>query len=318
MGALVLLAHVVVLLLPTKSGLIFSVSVDKHRRLASLGSPKLVLVGGSNVALGVDSELLERLAAVPVVNLGLNGGLGLRFMCEEVWPSLGGGDVVMLSPEYEHWRGTLLDGDLNLLWALRARPAGLRQLTSARQAAVLVRNTPEFMQGKVMEFISARPDPVYNRWSFTARGDFAGHLAQGPKRPMLGLARMRREPLNPEAGRIVAVLVQRAAARGAAVVYSFPPLARSAYRLSDNQAAVEDVHERVREVRGLLVAGTPAGQVYADELFFDSVYHLGQEGRQQRTRRMAAELDLIRRRTADLARAGSGQASAAAALSREP
>src|SRR5690606_31597265 len=45
----------------------------KRQRLASLPGPKVVMIGGSNLAFGVDSPLVEQITGCPVANMGMNG-----------------------------------------------------------------------------------------------------------------------------------------------------------------------------------------------------------------------------------------------------
>lgn len=52
---------------------------DKVRRLEEIEEPKVVLVGNSNVAFGIDSEKIEKAFDIPVVNLELHGDLGNAF-----------------------------------------------------------------------------------------------------------------------------------------------------------------------------------------------------------------------------------------------
>ena len=76
---------------------------DKHHRLSTVESPRIILVGGSNLAFSVDSEKIEKHFERPVVNMGLHAGLGLKFMLNEIQPALNGGDIVIIFPEYEHF-----------------------------------------------------------------------------------------------------------------------------------------------------------------------------------------------------------------------
>ena len=50
--------------------------IDKVQRLESIHEPKIVLIGDSNLAFGIDSEKIEEAFDMPVVNMGLHGGLG--------------------------------------------------------------------------------------------------------------------------------------------------------------------------------------------------------------------------------------------------
>ena len=44
---------------------------DKYERLTSLEEPKIVIIGGSSAAFGLDSAVIEEHTGMPVVNFGL-------------------------------------------------------------------------------------------------------------------------------------------------------------------------------------------------------------------------------------------------------
>lgn len=54
--------------------------IDKVERLESIQEPKIVLIGDSNLAFGIDSERIEEAFGMPVVNMGLHGGWEVRSM----------------------------------------------------------------------------------------------------------------------------------------------------------------------------------------------------------------------------------------------
>ena len=71
--------------------------MDKVDRLCSITEPKIILVGNSNVSFGIDSALLEDAMGMPVVNLGLQGGLGNAFHEEIAKLNIQPGDIVVVS-----------------------------------------------------------------------------------------------------------------------------------------------------------------------------------------------------------------------------
>ena len=110
---------------------------DKIHRLRSLPSPKLVLVGGSNVAFGMDTPRLERELRLAAVNMGLHAGLGVGLPLRMVEPHLGRGDVVVVSFEYESLSGlTVRQGSQALHLIEHYRPA-IRYLPPVKAKAVL-------------------------------------------------------------------------------------------------------------------------------------------------------------------------------------
>jgi len=70
--------------------------IEKMDRLESITEPKLILVGNSNVAFGIDSSILEESLGMPVVNLGLHGALGNMFHYNMAKENIRQGDIVVL------------------------------------------------------------------------------------------------------------------------------------------------------------------------------------------------------------------------------
>lgn len=70
--------------------------IDKMKRLESIKEPKIVLVGNSNLVFGMQSDLLEKEIGMPVVNLGLHGGLGNAFHERMALFNLNRGDVIVI------------------------------------------------------------------------------------------------------------------------------------------------------------------------------------------------------------------------------
>ena len=99
---------------------------DKCALLEQSPAPRIVLVGGSSLAFGVDSALLEQeFPGYTVVNFGLYAALGTQLMLELSDGQFREGDIVILSPEQQAqtlscyfnaeaaWQA--LDGDFALL-----------------------------------------------------------------------------------------------------------------------------------------------------------------------------------------------------------
>ena len=87
----------------------------KRDRLRSVPGKRIVLVGGSNVAFGIDSLQIEKAIGRPVVNMGLHAGLGLCYNLASVRPLLHEGDSVFILAEYSNFRGEACYGGLETL-----------------------------------------------------------------------------------------------------------------------------------------------------------------------------------------------------------
>lgn len=70
--------------------------IDKVQRLKTINVPKIILTGNSNLSFGMNSQKLQEAIKMPVVNLGLHGGLGNVFSEEAAKLNVNEGDIVIL------------------------------------------------------------------------------------------------------------------------------------------------------------------------------------------------------------------------------
>ena len=122
----------------------------KKNLLVSLPSPKIIIVGGSNVAFGIDSEHLKAGTGYQTVNMGLQAGLGLHFMMEDVLPHLRKGDVVIISPEYEQF-GNIYEGGVQNALLYATDPTSVLSMSSVDQIATLIAQTFTIIQVEIKE-----------------------------------------------------------------------------------------------------------------------------------------------------------------------
>ena len=70
--------------------------IDKVARLKNINGPKIILVGNSNLAFGINSPMIERAFGMPIVNLGLHGGLGNAFHEYIAKLNIHSGDIIIV------------------------------------------------------------------------------------------------------------------------------------------------------------------------------------------------------------------------------
>ena len=73
---------------------------DQYRILKNTNDPKIVVVGGSSLAFGLNQQMIEEATGYEVVNLGLHAGLGLWFPTEMAKTNINEGDIVLVGYEY--------------------------------------------------------------------------------------------------------------------------------------------------------------------------------------------------------------------------
>lgn len=286
---------------PTSHPDYLDASIDKQALLEGPGTDRVLFAGGSNVAFGVDSFGVEKLAGRYTINLGLHANLGLRYMLQEVLSGARKGDLVVLVPEYEHFFGDVANGDVTGLQLLQDNPSALRFFESFGQALNLARNIGSYnlekmrnllALGRLVSTIRHRgatkqvensfATGVYARSSFNERGDMVRHLDQPPPSTWLEPVLRINDPVNTAVFDEVEKTSKRLNSKGASLCVVFPAVPKRWWAMNGDRA--DSVASRLKD----LAANTPESSVYGDSSFFDTYYHLNRRGREIRTEQLGA------------------------------
>jgi len=262
--------------------------IDKHERADQIGSPKIVIAGGSNIAFNIDSERVQDELKMPVVNLGLNVGLGLNFILEELKDISSENDVVFLFMTYFE--------DLDGLYALRkhtiehySQARIYHQFSLNQEMVIHTRNTRNNLRNKIVSTIlgsNRQNEPefmgdesIYKRNNFNEFGDFEGHHELEPASDLDQRFEFQYqfwkgiEPLNSFSA--------WADENDITVYYVFP-----AYPITEfqkNKSVIKKYEHDLRQHLQMEILGNPETFLFEEEYFYDTVYHLTWEGREIRT-----------------------------------
>ena len=145
---------------------------EKFDRLNSLEGEKIVVVGCSSVAFGLDSALMEEYVEKPVVNFGLYAAIGTKAMLDLSRSAIGAGDIIILAPELDPQTLSLYFSSEQTLNAMDGRYDMAYYIETDNKLAMLGglwRHTEE----KIRYLINGTPkaEGVYNSRSFNEYGD---------------------------------------------------------------------------------------------------------------------------------------------------
>lgn len=290
-------------------------SALKGARLETLPGSRIVLIGGSNLAFGINSPLIESLTGCQVANMGMNGYLGVRFMLAEAAAGLREGDVAVIALEYDNFVKPVEGTSTDLLMVAKYSPRVLRHMTIpqilgaasrvpyvvnrkvdrlAEEAvqgtfdALFARNTSPAEVGGANDDVSI--EAIESFAGFTESGDLISHLGVHwpyKREPGLDLTTL---PLEPELLPLVREFSMRQKGQGVDVIFSYTPLIRYFYDQHRDAIAGFDAAVRRELAEVAQTPSPPEAFVYGTEMFFDTVYHLNREGRDQRSRRLAQDI----------------------------
>jgi len=264
----------------------------KHQRLMGPGQKRIILIGGSSVAFGIDSERLERAMHRETLNAGLHAGLGLRLVLNEITDGARSGDLIVLVPEYEHFYGETLNGQITAGELIQRDWSAIRYFSNLGQWRNVLKAIPVLTSTNLFAWIDlsktilfgrdrSAPDrtSVYAGDSFDVHGDMVAHLnrLRKPHSVAAGFQPIDGE-FNPATIDAIVQCGAELRVRGASLVIVYPATALGYWTIN---------HEKARRVANRLplgwTRGGPEEWVFPDELFYDTPYHLTRAGREKRT-----------------------------------
>ncbi len=257
---------------------------DKYRLLYSRKSPKIILVGGSNGAFSINSEKIESYFNVPVVNMALHAGVGLRFMINEIKPALGNGDIVIISPEYSHLNGDLEGSPEALGDVIKFCPECISGLNTPSDIFIATKGILQLSESDILRFVKDSGNEVngiLDRQNFNQWGDFIGHLDQPDKRnPNDFFPEIKVLPDNPSI-RFLNSFYQSRQPANAQIFFMFPAIPLDDYLAQEENFIT--VYNVLSDELQIPILGTPKDFTFPDEYFYDTGYHMNGIGREKRT-----------------------------------
>lgn len=257
--------------------------VAKERMLREVPPPRIIFVGGSNLAFGLDSGIIADSLGLNVVNYGLHGGLGLKYMIDDVARNLQRGDIVVVAPEYEHFYNAMYGGDAELSSALvysgwkNAGTLNVPQLLNA------LSGLPLYVRANLHTPVGERE---YSARNFNAFGDETVHWS-------LPSEVVTPSPIEGEFDAAFTAYFARKIEemrREHEVVVLPPVLMSSAYDL--NERKIGAVAEALEE-RGTPFQMSTRSGVLPDSCAYDTQYHMNRTGAERNTYRLLQSLDTL-------------------------
>lgn len=277
----------------------YAVLSRMHERLESVDGPKIVVVGGSNVAFGLDGALLERLLEeqgydYTVCPFGLYAAVGTSAMLDLSLDDLGEGDVVVLA--MEPTSGTLSGYfGASAFWkCAEEAPELLLELDRSRQAAMFGNYVPYLQERLEIRKTGILPQGqgVYAAASFDDRCDMRYDRA-GNAMPLgwdtAAAVDLGNIQIAPDFACQVAEYCAAAQRKGAQVVLSFSPVNRSA--LTDGSGeAVAAFFDQCNRSFSCPIISDPNNYILESPWFYDNNFHLNTPGAEVRTVLLARDL----------------------------
>lgn len=252
------------------------------QRLDTLSSPRLLLLGGSNVAFGLDSRTIGDSLKLNVQNVALHAGNGLRFTLEETLNRTKIGDIIVIMPEYQQFFGEY-NGDSNTLpTTVYYSGEDAWKSLAPQQYLTVIAGLPYQIKSN---FLSRRKGKFeeweYASYNFNEFGDEEAHWKFLSPKPNDNTPKITNS-LKTEDIEDFIKLKKRIDDKGATVLLFWPINSQTGYEI--NKEKIKELQTEF-ENEGIFFYNSPEYFIEPDSLQFDGGYHMNGLGVKESTRR---------------------------------
>lgn len=275
---------------------------EKYRLLNETDEPKVVVVGGSSVAFGLDSALMSRHLGMEVVNFGLYANLGTKLMMDLSRANINEGDIVVLAPELNDQTLSLYFNAESALQAADGNIGMLKNIDTDNYGAMLgalwkfVADKAEYIR----EGRAPVTDGAYSKECFNEYGD---NIYDRPynvtsytaKTITLDYSYDKSDGIQTEYEDFVDYVREYSSfckRRGASVYFSFAPMNEIALTDYNTKENIYAFYENLSEALGkdCTLISNINDYIMDEGYFFDSEFHLNNSGVTVRTVRLTDDI----------------------------
>lgn len=252
----------------------------KVERLENTEGKRIIIIGGSSVAFGINSALIEQYTqGYSVVNFGMYASLGTKVMLDIAEKNIRRGDIIILSPEQNEQTLSLYFGT-ETFWQCADGALSLYGYLKSSEKERALGGFAQFAVDKFRynsEGTILQPSDIYRRDSFNEYGDikpglrannimFGGWDANTP-------VSLSPTVFSEEFTDYVNSFNEKVTSSGATLYYRFCPMNKSAV-IGD----IEDCYNALDSVLDCRIIGNPEESIMDREWFYDTNFHLNDSG----------------------------------------
>ena len=271
----------------------------QYDRLCAINEAKVVVVGGSSVAFGLDSRLFEELYGMPSVAFGLYGSFGVKVMMDMSKANINRGDIVVLAPEISAESLSLYFGAESVLKATENR-FDILMHASFDNALDIMAASWGFAAAKLHNRRAGTSfdlDGVYRNAAINEYGEIGKDLFPRPGNVLATgylnePVRYGAEDVADDFVDYVNDYVSYCRMRGAEVYYSFAPVNGRAVNQNTLRKDTEEYYAYLSDKLDCAVISDPMDYVFDYRYFYDTNFHLNDSGAVLRTAQLVRDLKL--------------------------
>lgn len=281
-GVTVLILLLLYWIIPVKTNDYLMAYKAKCQRLEKVQASRIIFVGGSNLAFGLDSKRIKDSLNIEVINTGLHAGIGLKYMLDDISLYVKEGDIVVFSPEWAHFYSINCGEGVTFSPIMQIAGMNKWKLLDMNQLMIVLRGIPNTLGRNILPMNIT--EKSYLASNFNEYGDEVKHWRidnnyTSHSKPIT-------EKFDKDFGAYFIAGLKKLQTR--CQVYMIPP--------STCDKAFEKWRPQVEEVtefldrEGFSFLYSPKESAFPEDLMYDSDYHLNKKGLDLRTERVIEAL----------------------------
>lgn len=255
--------------------------IDKVARLESIEESKIVLVGNSNLPFGIVSQDIEEALNMPVVNMGLHGGVGNVFNEQAARINVQKGDIIVLCPSNFDDDDKIKNPEL--AWITIENHLELYRFIRVKDIPDMVKAYPSYLKKCINLWTNGvgnfTEEGIYARQMYNEYGD---NISDRPESlPELEFSEVQIPVIGDTYVKRINELNEYITERGATLVIAAYPIAY--YENAPKKEEYEAFQKELEEKMDCPVISDYTDYCLEPELFYNTYLHLTNDGAKIRT-----------------------------------
>jgi hypothetical protein len=262
-------------------------SIKKDSLLLNESSPRIIFLGGSNLSLGLNSEMIKDSLKLNPINTGIGAAIGIRYMLENTLQYVKKGDIVVFAPEYWHFYSGWNLGSETLVHLIMDVNKSKIKLLSLKQIFNCTPFIGNYILSKldISAYLNVEKNDLYGVNSFNQYGDSYRHWNM--ERIKFNTYTILFDLYNHKVIKGVKTYTQKYQEKGAVLLVSYPCYQDISFKNAEK--AIKKIEQEYISA-GFTILGTPERYMMPDSLMFDTPYHPNKAGVDRRTRLLIEDI----------------------------
>lgn len=266
--------------------------IDKMHRAETIEGPKILLMGDSNVLYGIRSDMLEDVLGMPVINMGMHGGLGQTMCMDIARDTVDENDIVIALPAHYSFPAGVKDA--NLAWLMLENHTDLWKGVDLNDYAYLIRAFPTYIRKAIDLWINdLGNENSANDLSRGERNEWGDAISSGDKNVMPDGWLSENSFVRDVSSDLMDYYNNYndiVTAKGGYFILASPPIIKPSV-----EGEEELVNMRQKQVESYIqfpFISDSENYIFPTEYFSDTNYHLNNMGRIIRTEQLIKDIKL--------------------------